>query len=398
VTGGSSTSFIVRYLDDRAIKNRSINYGDIQVTGPNGFVQTAAFYGVDVNANGPIRDVTYFVSAPGGRWDFLENGTYVIHVDADQVFDVAGNPVAPVVIGSFTVNVPPIQTRPPDDMTELNASDWFAFAVSATATTTDDLVRKTSGTGSVRFDTTGGFDTFLRYEPPSGTLWNLTDASQFQFDVYAENPSPFDFQQEPIVRFIDEDGDAVEFRYWQNNSPYPLWNNAIGTWRSQVIFIKSTAQPATGWRGTAFGTPDWSRMRTVEIHADTWDAGFTLWFDRMGFNLPAAGAAVSLPNIDLIRRDVVMFFDAPAAGVAALPRNELEYERATLADSDSRRAAFFALLGSHAVELADRYNDAPFVNIRQDAVDEESEHGDARSVFDDLPLNLFEQWSGGTVR
>jgi hypothetical protein len=246
----------------------------------------------------------------------------------------------------------------------------------------------------VRFDTTGGFDTFLRYEPPSGTLWNLTDASQFHFDVYAENPSPFDFQQEPIVRFIDVDGDAVEFRYWQNNSPYPLWNTAIGAWRSQVISIKSTAQPATGWRGTAIGTPDWSRMTTVEIHADTWDAGFSLWFDRMGFNLPAAGASVSLANGDLFRKDVDMFFDAPAAGVAGLFQNELKHERATLVDSAQRREAFFALLASHSVELADDDSDAPIVNIHQDTVDEESEYGDVRSVFEDLLQNYFQKWSG----
>jgi len=48
--------------------------------------------------------------------------------------------VAAVTIGTFVVNVPPIQTQPPDDMTELNASDWFASAVAATATTSDDMV------------------------------------------------------------------------------------------------------------------------------------------------------------------------------------------------------------------------------------------------------------------
>jgi hypothetical protein len=136
-------------------------------------------------------------------------------------------------------------------------------------------------------------------------------------------------------------------------------------------------------------------MTTVEIHADTWDAGFTLWFDRMGFNLPAAGAAVSLANIDLIRKDVDMFFGAPAAGVAGLLQNELEYERATLVDSVWRRAAFSELLASHAVEVADHYSDAPVDNIHQDA-DEEIEHADVRSVFDDLLLNFIERHSQGS--
>ena len=202
VTGGCTTTFVVRYTDDQAVSNRSINYGDVLVTGPNGFSQTAALYGVDVNANGQMRNVSYFVSAPDGGWDVFENGTYMIHLLADQVFDVSGHPAAAATIGSFTVNVPPIQTRPPDDMTELNANDWFAFAVAATATASDDAVRKTFGNSSVRFDTTGGFDTYLRYEPASGTRWDLTSADQFHFDVYAENPSALDFQEAPILRFM----------------------------------------------------------------------------------------------------------------------------------------------------------------------------------------------------
>jgi len=104
--------------------------------------------------------------------------------------------------------------------------------------------------------------------------------------VFAQNANPPGFQAEPIVRFVDADGDAMEFRYFRGGSPFPLWNDARGAWRSQTINIKSTAQPSTGWRGTAIGTPNWTRMSTVEIHADTWDSGFSLWFDRVGFNLP----------------------------------------------------------------------------------------------------------------
>ena len=283
----SSTSFVVHYSDDTAVDIRSINFGDVRVTGPNGFAQTAAFYGLDVNASGPARDATYFVSPPGGTWDHDDNGTYTIEVLAQEVSDRAGKFIQPQVLGSFVVNVAPPEARPRADLTELNAKDWYAWAALATASTTDDTMVKTTGAGSVRFDTNGGFDTYLRYEPANGAAWDLTAADQFYFSVRAQNPSPFGFQAEPVVRFIDLDGNVMEFHYYHNGSPYPLWNDALGTWLSQSIPIKSTAQPATGWRGTAIGTPDWSRMRTVEIHADTWDSGFTLWFDRVGFNLPA---------------------------------------------------------------------------------------------------------------
>jgi hypothetical protein len=284
--GDEATTFSVRYSDDRAVDFRSINFGDIRVTGPNGFSQTSGFYALDVNAAGATRDATYFVSAPGGVWDGADNGTYVVELVPQQVFDQTDKPVAPLVLGSFLVNLPQPEARPKPDMTELNAADWFAAAQFATATTSDDTSHKTTGAASVRFDTTGGFDTFLRYEPASGALWDLTEADEFYLDVYAQNPSPSGFQEPPIIRFIDADGDWMEFRYFRTGDTYPLWSDARGQWISETIPIKSTAQPATGWRGAANGTPDWTRMRTVEIHADTWDHGFTLWFDRVGFNLP----------------------------------------------------------------------------------------------------------------
>jgi hypothetical protein len=284
--GDEATTFVVRYSDDVSVDFRSINFGDIRVTGPNGFTQPAAFYGLDVNASGPLRDATYFVSAPGSVWVGSDNGTYLIHLQPQQVFDTSGKPVAPLLLGSFVVSAPLPEGRPKLDMTELNAADWFAWAQGATASTSNDAAHKTTGAASLRFDTTGGFDTFLRYEPPHGALWNLTHADQFDFDVYAQNPSPSGFQVEPIVRMIDADGDWMEFRYYHNGGPFPLWSDARGQWLSVSIPIKLTDQPATGWRGTANGTLDWTRIRTVEIHADTWDHGFTLWFDRMGFNVP----------------------------------------------------------------------------------------------------------------
>jgi hypothetical protein len=296
--GNASSSFAVRYSDDVSIDSSSINTGDVRVTGPNGFLQTAVFSRLDVNANGATREATYSISAPGGTWDPADNGTYSIELLPQQVFDTAGKPVAPLALASFDVNVAPAETRPAADLAELNAADWFAAAQSATASTSDDTIRKTHGAASVRFDTTGGFDTYLRYQPDALVLWDLTTADQFHFNVYAQNPNASGFQQEPIIRFTDADGDAMEFRYYRNNAPHSLWNDARGRWLAGSIPIKSSARPATGWRGTAAGTPDWSRMRTVEIHADTWDFGFMLWFDGVGFNLPVSVTGAALQEAE----------------------------------------------------------------------------------------------------
>ncbi len=100
-TAATSTSFTVRYSDDQTLDIRTMNFGDIRVTGPNGFEQTAAFYGLDVNANGPTRDATYFISPPGGKWDGGDSGIYVVEMLPQQVADEAGKPVATGVLGSF---------------------------------------------------------------------------------------------------------------------------------------------------------------------------------------------------------------------------------------------------------------------------------------------------------
>ncbi|QDU89488.1 hypothetical protein Pla175_28790 [Pirellulimonas nuda] len=311
VTSGGETThgFTVAYADDLAIDITTINYGDIRVRGPNGYLQVAALAGLDLNANGPSRAVAYFVAAPGGLWDAGDNGVYTIEIVAGQVMDTAGKGVAPGVIGAFEVSIPTLELRPLADMTELNAGSWLAWADGAAASTSDDPSRTVLGAGSVRFDTTGGFDTYLRYAPAWGAQWDLRDASEFRFSLYAENPSPVGFQ-DGWLRFFDAEGATREFHYFQDGNPGQPWNDARGAWLPVTIPIQSDQAPPTGWRADAGGPFDWGRVTGVEVHADTWDAGFALWLDRAGFDLPigvASGAFTAAAEQDQI--DLV--FDAP---------------------------------------------------------------------------------------
>ena len=78
----------------------------MRVTGPGGFDVAAAFVGVDINFNGTPRIATYSIVPPGGSWDFADNGTYNVVMQANAVRDGIGNPVAAGNIGSFTVMTP----------------------------------------------------------------------------------------------------------------------------------------------------------------------------------------------------------------------------------------------------------------------------------------------------
>ena len=44
MAGDEATTFTVRYTDDVSVDFRTINFGDLRITGPNGFTQTAGFY------------------------------------------------------------------------------------------------------------------------------------------------------------------------------------------------------------------------------------------------------------------------------------------------------------------------------------------------------------------
>jgi len=126
--GGTLYSFTVRYADDGEINVSTIDNNDVRVTGPGGFDVAAAFVSVSINPTGNIAIATYSIVPPGGSWDFADNGTYNVVMQANAVFDGIGNPVAAGNIGSFSVMAPsstptPTPTpRPPSQAQLLNIS------------------------------------------------------------------------------------------------------------------------------------------------------------------------------------------------------------------------------------------------------------------------------------
>jgi hypothetical protein len=103
--GGTIYTFTVIFSDDLAIDVTSLDGNDIRVTGPDGFSQLATLVSVSPASNGTPRTVTYQISAPGGGWDRKDGGTYSIAVEANQIFDSVGNPLAATSLGSFQVSL-----------------------------------------------------------------------------------------------------------------------------------------------------------------------------------------------------------------------------------------------------------------------------------------------------
>jgi hypothetical protein len=104
--GGNTHSFTVTYSDNVAVNLATIDSSDIRVTGPNGFDQIAAFVSLNQAGNGTPRTATYRIDAPGGTWDYADNGTYSVAIRPNQVADTSGNSVLEGLLATFTVNIP----------------------------------------------------------------------------------------------------------------------------------------------------------------------------------------------------------------------------------------------------------------------------------------------------
>jgi hypothetical protein len=103
--GGTTYQFTVTYSDDIAVDASTIDTGDLQVTGPTGSALTVTAVSVSPAGNGTPRSATYTVGAPGGSWDWTDDGVYTVAMKASQVKDTSAKSVAAGTIGTFSVGI-----------------------------------------------------------------------------------------------------------------------------------------------------------------------------------------------------------------------------------------------------------------------------------------------------
>ena len=112
-TGSSPQSIAVAYSDHAAIDTASLDGTDLSIVrrGSNPIVLRASIQ--SVSGSGPDCQAVYRVSAPGGVWDALDNGTYEIRLEYNQVRNAQQRAVLPTVLGTFQVDVPAVNLRSP---------------------------------------------------------------------------------------------------------------------------------------------------------------------------------------------------------------------------------------------------------------------------------------------
>ena len=101
-----STLIHVTYQDTSAINASTIVTGNLQVTGLNGFQQTATLVSQTTSRDASSITASYRIDAQGTSWDPGDNGTYVVSLLADQVSGLTGVAVPLQQLLTFEVAVP----------------------------------------------------------------------------------------------------------------------------------------------------------------------------------------------------------------------------------------------------------------------------------------------------
>lgn len=225
----------------------------------------------------------------------------------------------------------------PEELTELNAEQWSGDATEGgTVTLTDDTERTVVGAASIRYDTDGGYDTWMRFPGSGNARWNMDSLTGFEFWVYAENENMGFQDNSPWIYLISENG------HYEYRPTWELLNGAIDTWVHCVVPLAGSAE----WDLTVHGSPDLGAVRAIEFHADTWGEGFTLWIDGFEFDLG------DVPAPDLPAARLTLSQNAPN------PFNPTTTITFTLPDAGPVRLAVYDSLGRRIRTLADGVHEA----------------------------------------
>jgi hypothetical protein len=199
------------------------------------------------------------------------NTSYSVYLPSWSLANLAI--VAALVVAVLGLAEQTEAATPPVELTEGNASQWGAFATDgAIVRVTNDSTYVKAGSQSIKFNTASGFDTGVRYPRQGGAHWDLEPYNYLVFWIFAVNPTPIGFQNnQPVIVLKSPSG---SFRYDPQETM--MFEDV---WHLYRIPLAGDAD----WVRTAAGSPDLGDITQIEIHHDTWDAGFTLYYDGMRF-------------------------------------------------------------------------------------------------------------------
>lgn len=229
---------------------------------------------VTANGTGPLSYQWFYqdVAIAGAISSSLQLSNVLVNQSGTYRV-VVSNSIPASATASARITVLPTPFVP--DFCEGNATNWLAFWPEwepTTATTTDSTEHVKTGTYAVRFETGSGFDTGVKFPRHGDAHWDLRDVGWLTFWTYAENPASFQGPQPVVV--LNCSGGQLTLR--PNDT---LTQNHA--WTSYLIPLDGDAV----WQRETNGTPTLADVNQIEIHQDTWGAGFSIWYDGLTFEL-----------------------------------------------------------------------------------------------------------------
>ncbi len=193
----------------------------------------------------------------------------------------AGSAGAAGAAGSCVVE--PVTATCPDEI-EGDVSTQCEVTLEVDAPTTLSEVLGMSGATALRLDTEAGFLVTLRFTP--GAPLDASGKDELRLLVRASNTNSGWQGAVPAVTF--EDAAGLRRTYTPSGPQYP---SDGATWVELRI-------PLAGGGGyTATGDAvDWSQIAAFEFTADTWESGFVIDFDGLGFVGAGTVCAVDCPD------------------------------------------------------------------------------------------------------
>ena len=154
--------FAVTYTDNDAVEAATLGNGNLRVTGPNGYSQLATLLTTGL-ADGPSLVAQYSIPAP------VASGTYTITMQANQVTDISGNPVAAGSLGTVTSSFTASATLSSAPTITVTPTAPYQFTV--TYSSSIPINTATFGNGNITVTGPGGYSqagTFVSSGSPVG--------------------------------------------------------------------------------------------------------------------------------------------------------------------------------------------------------------------------------------
>lgn len=246
----------------------------------------------------------------------------------------------------FTIVLTSAALAQSPDFTEGNAAQWSTFASdNATCSTANSNVRVKDGASSILFTTASGFDTGVRYPASANLNFNASAYNHLVFWEWPENTTPIGWQgNQPIVVVRTGTG-VITLTPDAQLTPNFAWR-----------LFKAPLAGGNGWTRTTTGTPNLADVDQIEIHHDTWDYGFRIYFDGVRFMhldpnvLPPAGPPppAGVDPDAIVSKVYLYIFDPIMENFGARRMHEVYGWQDPVALTAQIRADFFASSHSRA--------------------------------------------------